>query len=184
MSPRVLTALGQEFLEEIPHQFRRDPDIRAVIDVKSREVQRLRDRLEALSAGVFPQLDSAGAYTAIWEFTLGLSVNPDGYTLADRRSRVLAFLQKLHRTGSGLDFEQTASQLMGITWTYQEHIPGDALSPPENTIRVKIAYASSSLKAADIRALLRAIIPAHLEIQVQYDEGFIIGDSLIGIDPL
>jgi uncharacterized protein YmfQ (DUF2313 family) len=55
---------------------------------------------------------------------------------------------------------------------------------PENTLRVTIPYTEDSYQAIEILAFLRDITPANTDIEVFIDEGFILGESLLGVQGL
>lgn len=125
-------------LEDIP-PFLADADqIQSTADPLFREMVRVDDALAELRANFWPQL--ADAYLKIWENLLGLAVESPELSLAQRRNAVLAFLQGIRNQSSGISWEATLTKLIGTAWSYEEHIPGDAGSPPENSVRITIPF--------------------------------------------
>lgn len=124
------------------------------------------------------------SYLSIWERMLGLSENPAAMSLAERRDRVVAFARKRAGQASGLAWEEGVSALIPAGWSYEEHVEGDAGTPAANWLRVFLPFGSTQSTAEDARKLLRSMTPAHLELEIVYGEGFIIGVDQLGIEQL
>lgn len=128
--PRVLSARALDLLEDFPPFMQGSKDIQAAVDAMAREVDRLDSARAEVSDNFFPQ--TGDGMLDRWESLLGLSVNPPDKTLDQRRTSVLAFMQKIRGDGSGLDWQDNLTALIGNGWTYSEHIEAGLL--PTNLI--------------------------------------------------
>lgn len=115
-------------------------DVQGSLDALVRESIRLEAARDSLRANFYPQ--TAEAQLGFFESLLKLTVEPFDKTLAQRRSTVIAFLQKLKSSGSGADWETNITRLMGTGWTYSEHVVGDPSTPAGNTITISIPYSA------------------------------------------
>ena len=177
---RTLTAKGDEMLGDLPPYLHGDPDVRGVVDVLSREFERLDVLAANVAANLWPH--TAGDWIHIWEAFLGLTVAPAGKTVADRQSIVITHLRSLN-SSSGVDWIARVTELIGTSWEHIEHDPDQPVSstnPPEYTLKITIPYAAGSAGAQQIETLIRSITPAHLDILMAYDQGFILGVSELG----
>lgn len=119
-----------------------------------------------------------------WEAILGAPISPAGQTLTERRSTVLAYLQRLRGTPYRLTWNQKVAMLIGSVYTLEEHDPADPASPAAHVIRVKTPYAPGSAYYAQLFQALRDITPAHLEIQLVFTGGFLLDDSPLDVGAL
>lgn len=158
----------------------------AVINAQANELQRIEDAAVAVTTAMFPTRSTDvpllnGSWTApilsMWETLLNLPVNPSGVSLADRRSKVQAHIQK-RNSGAGSDWVAVLTEGLGpVAWTHQE-------GPGPYQVTILIPYVAGSYSAGQVAALARAITPAHLDLSVGYAEGFLVGISLVGLEPL
>lgn len=164
--PRVayLNALGATYRAALPVVFRDSPDHLAVLNAITKEMQRLEDAIETVRLQFFPQ--TADILLKVWEAQLGTTVEPASQTVAQRRNTVIAYLHRLSATPSGLDWVANVTRLIGPGWTYKEHIVGDATTPPANTIRITLPFPPTASLYAQVESLIRAITPAHLDIEL------------------
>lgn len=174
---RVYSNLYFEMLEDLPPFLRDDPDIQASLLVQANELTRIQDRLDAIIAQFWPQ--SATNQMPIWEKTLGLAAD-DQLTIEQRQQRALAFIAQAASSSSGASWEQNVTALVGENWDYNTSFSG----PTARTVIVTIPFASGSSQAAYLRKLLRIIVPANMDIEVTYSDGFVVGYSLIGEESL
>lgn len=172
---RPLTARGREWLDWLPVVLRESPDHLAVLHSLARESERMEAAIELARAQAFPQ--TADVLLKVWEHELGITVEPAGQTLVQRRATVIAMLRRMRGTPAGRDWESNVTALVGSGWTYEEHVPGDVGSPPENTVRVELPFAPSSGSYARAERLIRQITPAHLDLIVQFIGGFVLDES-------
>lgn len=177
MSERVLSDRALTMLEDLPPFLRDDPTVQASLQVIASEYDRVQTLAEEIRRTRFPQYaDDANGFLAQWERVLGLPVAPS-LSVEQRRAIVLAHLRKRHAS-AGSDWEQAVQDALGgVPFSYTE-------GPEDYTIHVTIPFGGTSLSAARAEALLREITPAHLQIVTSYSEGFLIGISRIGIEPI
>lgn len=114
----ALSGTGQRLLELVPPYLAKSTDAQQVIDVLARECDRVEAASGVLVANYFPQ--QGNEYLKVWEALLGLSIEPPDKTLAQRQTTVLAYLQSLKSSGSGLDWEANLTRLIGTGWSYTE----------------------------------------------------------------
>lgn len=174
--PSVLTPRGLAMLAMLPPQVRESPDYQGVIHAQAREVELLESKIEAVRAQLNP-LTADELLLKAWEALLGLTVEPVGLTVAQRRTTIVAFLQRLKTSPFGSDWEENVTRLVGPGWTYAEHDGSDPSSPPPYTIRVQLPFAPTSRLYLLLERLLRDITPANLDIELQYVGGFILDES-------
>lgn len=56
--------------------------------------------------------------------------------------------------------------------------------PGAYQVAIHIPYVSGAFISAQLIALLQLITPAHIQVTVGYNNGFLVGISLVGIDSL
>lgn len=159
----LLNALGVTYRAALPVVFRDSPDHLAVLNAVTKEAARLEAAIETVRLQFFPQM--ADILLKVWEAQLGTTVAP-GIPVTDRRNIVLTLLRRLSSTPSGLDWVANVTGLIGPGWTYKEHDPADGTSPPNNTIRITLPFPPSNTIYAQTETLIRAITPAHLDLQL------------------
>lgn len=110
------------------------------------------------------------------EALLGISIAPAGFTIEQRRSRIVAHIRKLN-SGTGADWVANLTEILGTGWTYEE-------GPGAYQVTIHIAFASGTLSADEVVAFARAITPAHLDVIPAFNEGFLVGISSVGVEPI
>lgn len=156
-----------------PLFLRDDPVIQAICNAEGEERVLIDAAVEELKRTVFAV--TADTNLHLWEASLGLPINPP-YSVADRREVVLAFLARAIISGSGLDWEFVANQILGVAWTYSVGGTNNSV------VTITIPYRPGSLKARVLEALLESTTPASMVINVTYAEGFILDESLLDDD--
>lgn len=172
---RPLTAKGRELLADLPPRLRDAPEFQAVMHCQGRESDRVDATLDDLTAQFIPSTSTT--QLRIWEAIARTTIEPVGQTVEQRRAVVIALLRKQHSSPAGSSWESNIDDLVGPGWTYQEHIPGDATTPPESTIRVFLPFPPSSDRYAQTEALIRDITPAAWDLIVTSPAGFYLDDS-------
>lgn len=172
--PALLTERGELYRSWLPVIFRDSPEHLAVVHALAVETERLEDAIETVRLQFFPQ--TADVLLKAWEFELRTTVEPVGQTVAQRRNTVLALLAR-SSSETGLDWQANVTRLIGPGWSYEEHIAGDATSPPANTVRVVLPFPPGSDLYTQTERLLRDITPAHLDLQLQFSSGFLLDES-------
>lgn len=183
MPGRVMTPAGQRLLDMLPVAFRRDKQLQAIYNAAGPEVELIDGLLSQLQEDVIPF--TAERSLSIYEAWLGISVANPAQTDEERKAVILAFLARVGMDGSGLDWERVAALLIGPGFVYRKHIPGDGGTPPANTLAVYLPFGSPDTISAQLaEALLRAITPANVVINVGYSSLFFLDESLLDIDLL
>lgn len=174
--------LATRYITDIPMVLERDPDIRASLYAQAKEVERLDAHVERLRRNLFPQTaDEIGLLW--WESMLGLTIEPPGLTVDERRQIVLAFYRVSGLEGTGLAWEASVTRFVGAGWTYREHEPAVG-SPAAYTIQITVPFPPGSAGYARLRSLLALITPANLEIFVSSADGFILDESGLDVEVL
>lgn len=150
----------------------------AVINVLAREIERIDEAAATIRREMFPQ-NATDKYKllSLWEALMGMPVAPTGISEDVRRQFVLARFRG-RNSGAGTDWIAAMRQALGDTvWTYQE-------GPGSYQVTIYLAYSADSYNSVQVQNFARAITPAHIEIAVQYNQGFLVGISLVGEDRL
>jgi uncharacterized protein YmfQ (DUF2313 family) len=163
-----------------------EPFALAVVRAANNEFKRIAAAATAIQLATFPAQsddvvlsDSIGVakILSMWETLLNLPVAPTDVPVVQRRNKVLAHIRKRH-SGAGMDWVARMTEALGTSlWVYEE-------GPGDYQLQIAIPFASGSYTAAQALAFAKKITPAHLEISVLYSQHFLVGISLIGIDPL
>jgi hypothetical protein len=175
---RTMTDTGLERVEDVPYFLRDDPQVRGLLDVMQRELDRVEALIENIRLQWFPQFTITESFLRMWEFNLGMPVAPPGLA-EEQRALLIATHRRKRTTAQGQDWVATLNEAFGAgVWDYTEdYLP--------YTVRLIIPYGSTDITALGILALARQITPAHLDLVVTYSTGtaggFIIGVSAIGI---
>lgn len=178
MAPRpdLLHPLAQEWLDEMPWPLPLDPDVRAVVHCYMREEERKRTKLDEIRAQFSP-LTATELGLPWWERVLKITINPEGWTVEQRRDAVVAALRKLKARPTGLDQEEMITRLVGPGWTYAEHDPAVVTSPPPGVVRFFLPVPPDGDLYVRFRTLIRGVIEAHLGIEAQFVGGFLFDES-------
>lgn len=170
-----MTERGQELLDLYPDFLQKDPVTQAICNAEGEERVLIDAAVQTLQDTLFAATATENIH--LWEIALGLPQNP-GYTPEQRQQVVIAFLARAIITGSGVDWERIAGQILGVTWTYS--VGGINNSQ----LTIEIPYSPESLQARVLEMLLRSITPATVTINVTYSEGFLLDISLLDDDLL
>lgn len=118
--PATLHPRTERLLATLPPFLAGSYEMRAALDAQMRELDRFETAMNAVRANFTPQ--TADTLLSWYETQLGLPVAPSGRTVAQRRTTVLANLDGLKGSGSGLSWEATLGRLLeGAPWSYREH---------------------------------------------------------------
>lgn len=174
----AVIALTGRMLDTLPSFYRSESILQGLLDAVGRELQRIEDFLNDLRFRMFPQnADDKYRTLGMWELLLGLSVEPASATVAQRRAMVVARMQS-NSVASGAEWLAAMNRALGGTvWTYQE-------GPAANTVTLYIPFGVGAYSSVQAFALARLITPAHLDIAVVYNQGFIVGEGRVGEDRL
>lgn len=170
--------LAERMVGYLPPWYAADDLFCRIQNALAKELQRAEDVLAEIRNQMLPQnADDTYGILGMWEALYGVPVEPPGVSLEQRRSIVIAQARK-RSISSGLDWEEAVTEALGTNeWSYEEGI-GDYV------ITVRIPYAPGGYTSGQVLGLLRAITSAHIILNIGYNEGWLVGISLVGIDPL
>lgn len=175
LSPTTLRLLSY-----LPPTYGLDPDDTDALVVRvqstfATELDRARQVLLDMRDSTIPAMtDDRIGMLSRWERTLKLPVAPAGASIEQRRAKVVAAF-KARRSASGQKWNDTMTTAIGSTaWTAEENAPA-ALQ-----LRLTIPYSSGGVSAGAVERIARRITPAHLDIVMRYQQGFIVGVSRVG----
>lgn len=167
---RPLVARSREMLDGIPTVLRPAPEFESVQHVLGREFERFEARMAVVQAQFFPQTATEMGLP-IWESLLRITP-ADSSTQAQRRENVIARLRQT--SAGGAEWEAGLTALIGPSWTYLEHDPGDDETPDPYTVRVVVPFAPGSDTFVSIERRLREITPANTDLVILSVEGFLL----------
>lgn len=172
----AITPLGHEMLGEIPPWMREDPDTQAVIHCYAKETERQLEMARQIRDDCIPLIASSRGL-AWWEQYYGMTIEPVGQTVEQRRSAVLARIKKEPPLGSALSWQGMVTALIGEGWTHEE-FPGEK-------IRLIVPYppASEVFEIVVSQVPLLPSWPAHLELETVSAEGFVLDLSDLDSEP-
>ncbi len=168
--------LAVEMLDEIPPDYREDPDFRAVIYCQAREHERKRERIDEVRRQFFPA--TADVLLGAWEATFRMTIAPPGVPIEERRARVgEAFLRALAGS-SGAAWEAALEAVAGAGTVYTEFDPQVASNViPKHTVRIEVPSAVDPDVAERIERVIRAFTPANTDIDIVSGAGFVLDIS-------
>jgi uncharacterized protein YmfQ (DUF2313 family) len=164
--PRSLTDNAQALLDELPYYERDAPEVEATISALSNEIDRIDAQVQVIYSDLFPQ--TADARLSWWEATLGLPVEPEARTLAQRQAIVLAYLRAIRIGGAGTSWEAALTQVLGTNWSYVEHagtytvnilVPFTAALPNPTGLSVTASGTTGTLPAGTYHYVISALSP-------------------------
>lgn len=175
MGARPLTALGLQMQAALPPALRDSNDYLGIIHPLAREIERLEGCIEQVRSQFSPS--TADLLLPAWETQARLAVGGAGASTAQRQQAVVTQLRFALGESEGREWEARITEMIGPGWTYEEHIPGDGTSPPENTLRITLPFPpdGSAYNAALLK--IREVTAAHLEIEFSPAGGFILDES-------
>lgn len=178
-SPRAMEMLG-----DVPPIMREVPEVRAILYGDAKETERQEATIAALRAEMFPQ--TATAVGLPWhERLFQLTQAPPGLTEAERQDTVLGAALRLNQDPTGADWEDGVTLILGTTaWTYREHDPADPTTPDPYVIEIVLPFSPANFDYGRAETLIRAQGPAGWDYVLTYVEGFELGESQLGEEPL
>jgi hypothetical protein len=179
---RLLTPLGVEMRDSLPPVLRESQDYLAVIHALAKECERAREAIELVRAQFNPT--TATVLLGVWERITRQTVAPVGKNDAERQAAITARLLKMLSIGNGSAWEEQITAVVGPGWDYEEHIPGDATSPPVGTLRIKLPFTAEGSRYLEARDAIREVTHAHLELEFESTGGFILDESRLDLETL
>lgn len=172
-----MTDLGREMLGDLPGWLRDDPDTRAVVHCHAKETERQLAAAEAIRDDCIP-LRASSRGLAWWERYFGMTIEPSGWSVEQRRTAVLARLRREPPVSSGLAWQEAVTDLIGGGWEYVEY-------PSEHKITLVVSYppGSEAFELVEQQVPRLPSWPAHLELEVVSVEGFVLDLSELDAEP-
>lgn len=173
--PKTVSDAGEAMFDTMPFYYRADPAAQSIIDPLARELARLEDFLETVRRQWYPQFaaDDYGQL-GLREEQLGIAIEPAGVSIEQRRNIVQAY-ENSRLSGSGADWIILLTIAVGGTpWKHDENDPGDY------DLRLTISFQEGSITVGQVEQLADAITPAHLNLALSYEQGFIVGVNRLG----
>jgi hypothetical protein len=154
-----------------------DPSSVAIMRAGADELDAIEELMGIVRQQAWPhKADDSYGLLAIHERMLGIPIKPFGVPLSQRQDAAKSAVQS-RRVGSASQWVSRFDALMrGNPWTYQRNHPG------RGQLTITIPYGEESYSAGQVRALAERVTPAHLELIVRYDVGWIAGVSRAGLD--
>jgi len=174
----TVTVRAQSMLADLPPYLADEERVAKLYQVVANEMDYAWELLTTLRVGLTPHTahDQLSGLSML-EAELDLPVAPAGETEEHRREKVLAYL-RARRAGTGAAWIALMQLAFGNSpWTYRE-------GPDDFTVVIMFPYAEDSFTAGRVLSFARAITPAHIDIIPEYDQGFLIGISQIGVEAL
>lgn len=178
---RILTPLGEEMRDSLPPVLRESPDYLAIIHAIAKECELAVAAIETVRRQFNPA--HADLLLGVWERITRQTVNPP-LTIAERQAAVTARLRKMLTIGEGSAWEEQVSAIVGIGWSYEEHIPGEPASPPAGTLRITLPFPPEGSRYAEALLRIREVTPAHLKIEFASASGFLLDESLMDLEEM
>jgi hypothetical protein len=190
---RTLSDKAQEWLEMMPPYYSDDLFTQGVLDAMACEYQRIDSAAFLLLAGGFPTREAEPEHPpgdplyesatvdvfrlmAVWENQLGLTVEPVGRTLADRRAHVLAFIAR-RKASSEAEWTDGLESTFG---PLNDPATGWSYRVTRGTLVIRVPV-NSPFTLQQVYALARSVTPAHLRVGgafgVNSHEGFYLDRS-------
>lgn len=180
--PELVTPLGHALLAQLPPFLREDPDTVAVMHCCAKEVERMDLSVADARAQMNPLTAGTWGLTA-WEGVLRIA-HDESADLEQQREAVLRRYRSIDNDPSGVSWQARVNRRLGeIPWTYEEHVPGDAGTPPAQVLRFTLPYEVGPQLTEALR-ILREEVPSELGITVIGSGGFILDQSQMDIDVL
>lgn len=165
----ALSPTAQRMMDTLPDYYWGEPLYERIVQAWANEIDRLEARLEQIKNGLVPGLaDDTLGMLALWEAQLGLPINPPDATVPQRLSKVNAALRKLD-AGSAAGYIAALSAAIDTNaWTLLRDTPANLVDT------LQIPYAPGSYNAAQVEEIARRMHPAHRELRMRYEEGFLL----------
>lgn len=163
-------ATANAMLDDVPPWIRDDPDFRSVIYCYAKEVDRKREKIEEVRRQFY--IVAADVLLWVWEVQAGVTINPEGLSVEERRGIVLTELTRILSSGAGSEWEEALFTLVGQDVIYEEfdpQVPSSTVA--DHSIRIVLPFPPSSGTYGRIEAALRRRTPANTALLLTSSEG-------------
>lgn len=175
LSRGTLSPTARRMLESLPIYHWANQTIMRGLQAWADEIDRIDGLLDQLKDALVPSLASdALGCLAVWETIMGLPVNPRGATVEQRQMAMRQAWQRMYAVTAADVLSLLA--LQGAQFTIERDTPGVL----QDTL--KIGYTEGSYVAAMIERAARDAWPAHRELLVAFEAGFVLDLSRMDID--
>jgi len=155
----ITSTRGQEMLTYLPRYYETSRVMRAILQVQGSEFDKLRQALDEILDQFFVNTATWGLDR--WEEELGLPVTPD-QPEAERRDKIISRLR-----GYGT---ATISVVKQVAEAYDKGAIDIVEDFPAYTITVHFVDTTGiPPNLDDLKAVVRAVVPAHLDIQYEFN---------------
>ena len=164
-----LSPTAVRMMETLPSYYWGEPLVERIMQAWANEVDRADAQLDAIMNGLVPTLatDELGL-RAIWEAQLGLPVAPTDASGTQRTAKIAALLHAIGSAGSAADYiELITTAINSGGWQLLRDSPGDF----QDTL--VIPFDPGSYNAGQIVQIARRLHPAHRQLFVTYEAGFL-----------
>lgn len=173
-----LTARAEEMLGSLSAYEQDDPAVIAVMRAGADELDAVVDVAETVRDQAWPhRADDSYGLLRIHEQMLKVPAQPDA-PLEQRQAAVKAAVQARKSGAKSLWVSRMNTMMRGQQWTFRENYPA------RGQVTIEVPYDPDTYNAAQVEALARRITPAHIEIIMSYEQGFLVGISRVGRDAL
>lgn len=155
-----------------------DPAVVALVRADADELDAIEGLADTARLQAWPHMaDDQYGLLALHERLLNIPIQPSGVPLATRQATAKSAIQS-RRVGTARQWVKRMDALMrGNPWRFQRNHPG------RGQLTITIPYGEGSYSASQVRKFAERVTPAHLEIIVRYESGWIAGVSRVG-DPV
>jgi hypothetical protein len=175
----VISPTAQRLFDALPPTYGldvadADPLVIRILEAFADDLDRARLLLEVLRDSSIPAraTDEVGQLTR-WLRAMNVPTAADQPESARRAQLVAAFRGR--RLNTGQRWRNALTVAIGSTaWTIEPNTPG------ANQDTLTIPYGAGLLTAGQVEAYARRIHPAHRQLIMAYDQGFIVGVSRVG----
>jgi hypothetical protein len=170
-----LSDRGVRMVESLAGYEQEDLSVIAIMRAGADELDAIEELMEGVRDQAWPhRADDTFGILALHERQYSLPVAPPGVSLAARQAALKAAVQGRRAGAKRVWVRRMNTAMRGHPWGYEEHTPGP------NQLTISIPWAEDSYDSAQVRALAQRITPAHVEIVMRYESGFIVGVATVG----
>jgi len=159
MTYPITSARGQEMMTHLPRYYETSRVVRALMQAAGSELDKLRQALDGVLNQHFVKTATWGLDR--WESELGLPISPD-QPENERRERIISRLR-----GFGT---ATIAVVKSVAESYDKGKIDVIEDHAAYTVTIRFVDTTGiPPHLADLQAVLRAVIPAHLDIKYEYN---------------
>lgn len=175
----LTTITARRMMDSLPDYYHGNDLAERIVQSCANAVDRLEAHAESVRRGFVPTLaDDEHGLLSEWEHVMGLPVAPPDATVGARQDNVAA---RFTTIGDG----RAKTTLAALRKAARTEAIVVKRNTPQNLVdTIETPYAPGSYSAAQIEALAENIWPAHREILMRYEAGFLLDISRLDEDAL